>query len=236
MIGSSMVLGMTIGAVCGGLLMRIGRWNAVILVNILGIIGSAITITPLNYSRILIGRTLLGLSAGLMSSVCPKMLEETLPNHLFDKLGPMFTTMQCIGSLIACLLVLMIPDDKDTEALKQCDLWKVAYGYFPIACMGTSVLLMLTIVRSDSVKFLIVKNNQKQARIAIRKLYKQATSDAIADNYIENLRQKLGNDSSGLTLIDAVANPTYRKATWVNIGYIMFHELTGINVIFIYSD
>jgi Na+/melibiose symporter-like transporter len=36
-------------------------------------------------------------------------------------------------------------------------------------------------------------------------------------------------------LKDAVANPKYRKATWVNIGYIIFHELTGINVIMLYS-
>lgn len=84
MIGSSVVLGMTIGAVCGGLLMRIGRRRAVIIVNIIGVIGVAITITPLDYTRVLIGRLLLGLSVGLISSICPKMIEETLPNHLFD--------------------------------------------------------------------------------------------------------------------------------------------------------
>ena len=84
LIGSSLVLGMTIGAVCGGILMRIGRRRAVIIVNTLGIIGCALTITPLDYVRILIGRFLLGLSVGLISSICPKMLEETIPNHLFD--------------------------------------------------------------------------------------------------------------------------------------------------------
>lgn len=84
MIGSSLVLGMTIGAVCGGILMRIGRRRAVILVNIIGVTGCIITITPLDYTRILIGRFLLGLSVGLISSICPKMLEETIPNHLFD--------------------------------------------------------------------------------------------------------------------------------------------------------
>lgn len=36
-------------------------------------------------------------------------------------------------------------------------------------------------------------------------------------------------------MVDATSNPKYRKATWVNIGYIIFHELTGINVIMLYS-
>jgi hypothetical protein len=33
-----------------------------------------------------------------------------------------------------------------------------------------------------------------------------------------------------------VANPRYCRATWVNIAYIIFHELTGINVIMLYSN
>ena len=49
------------------------------------------------------------------------------------------------------------------------------------------------------------------------------------------LREKLGKDSSKLTLKDALVDRKYRKATWVNIGYIIFHELTGINVIMLYS-
>jgi hypothetical protein len=37
--------------------------------------------------------------------------------------------------------------------------------------------------------------------------------------------------TSGVTIIDALCNPKYRRATWINIGYIFFHEMTGINVI-----
>ena len=31
-------------------------------------------------------------------------------------------------------------------------------------------------------------------------------------------------------------NPKYRKASWLNVCHIVFHELTGINVIIIYSN
>ena len=46
----------------------------------------------------------------------------------------------------------------------------------------------------------------------------------------------MGANSSGLTLKDALCNDRYRKATWVNLGYIVFHELTGVNVIALYSN
>jgi Na+/melibiose symporter-like transporter len=39
-----------------------------------------------------------------------------------------------------------------------------------------------------------------------------------------------------LTLKDALFHPMYRRATWINIVYIIFHELTGINVINLYSN
>lgn len=45
----------------------------------------------------------------------------------------------------------------------------------------------------------------------------------------------MGESSGNLTLRDALFNPIYRKATWVNLCYIVFHELTGINVIMLYS-
>ena len=50
------------------------------------------------------------------------------------------------------------------------------------------------------------------------------------------IRNSSGQSSSGLTLYDALFNPRYRKSTWVNIGYLIFHELTGINVIILYSS
>ena len=93
MIGSSLVLGMTFGALGGGRIMSIGRRKAAIISCGLGIMGTGITILPLSYERILLGRPLFGVSVGLLSSIAPKMLEETIPNHLFDKLGAIFTTM-----------------------------------------------------------------------------------------------------------------------------------------------
>ena len=66
-------------------------------------------------------------------------------------------------------------------------------------------------------------------------MYKYANDENV-DQYVEVIRSLCGKDSSDLTLYDGVADPRYRIATWVNIFYIIFHELTGINVINMYSN
>ena len=53
---------------------------------------------------------------------------------------------------------------------------------------------------------------------------------------IATLKKTMGKGSSNLTLRDALFNPQYRNATWVNFVYIIFHELTGVNVINLYSN
>ena len=97
------------------------------------------------------------------------------------------------------------------------------------------LVMYLTVVRYDSVKFLITKNDIPQARLAVKQLYKYANVENV-DDYIDKIRQNCGGNTSGLTFIDAICHPQYRKATWVNVGYIVFHELTGINVILMYSS
>ena len=71
--------------------------------------------------------------------------------------------------------------------------------------------------------------------MAVQKVYKYCNEEN-CDMYINHIRKNCGQGSSGLTFKDALINPEYRQATWVNIGYIIFHELTSINVIMMYSN
>ena len=95
-IGSSIVLGMTMGAISGGVFMRIGRRKAVIITCIIGIVGNLITM-DLSFWNLIFGRTLFGFSVGLFSSICPRFQEETIPSHLFDRLASIFSFSQSIG-------------------------------------------------------------------------------------------------------------------------------------------
>jgi len=80
---------MAIGSLGGGSLMKGGRRKAHLLSAIIGIVGILPTLY-LNYYLIVIGRSIFGISVGIMSSVTSKYIQETVPNHLYDMLAPTF--------------------------------------------------------------------------------------------------------------------------------------------------
>ena len=112
-LGGSVVLGMTLGAVNGGLLMRIGRRRAVLVCCIIGIAGVSTTMVW-NYYAILAGRFMYGFSVGLISSICPKFIEEVVPQKLFDVLAPVFNFSQSCGTIFAYFWGEILPDDTET--------------------------------------------------------------------------------------------------------------------------
>jgi len=226
---------MTLGAVSGGVLMQIGRRKSLFIICCIGITGNLITINIKSFAMLCIGRLFYGYAAGLFSSTIPKFMEETVPSHLFETVIASYLACQNLGNLIGTLESFFVPKDDDIEGLMNTNNWLIFYVYFPVSVLLLIMFLLLTIVRYESIKFLIVNNRLDEANKAVQQMYKYATNDKIADVYIAKIRSVSGAGSSGLTLKDALFNPQYRTATWVSIGYIIFHELTGVNVINMYS-
>jgi len=71
---------------------------------------------------------------------------------------------------------------------------------------------------------------------AIKKYYKGAKTDELAMTYLKYLASLQGDSSSGVTMWEALSDPEYRMATWVNVGICFWHEVAGINVINLYSN
>ena len=189
-----------------------------------------------NFYVILAGRLLFGLYAGLSCVIIPKYMIETVPIHLFDVFGPLFNVFCGCGLLAAYSIGGILPDNDDTEALEKTELWRIIYFYFPLTLFLISVVGFLTILREDSIKNLIITGKHAEARVHLCKVYKHCKMDTNVDAYLNQLQSVNSSGSSGLTIIDALINPKYRKATWINMGYIVFRGLTGIGVINTYSD
>lgn len=79
MLGSGIMLGMTCGALSGGTLMRIGWRRSFFIIGTIGIIGNLVTIYIDKFWVLMIGRIIFGFSSGLISSISPKFLEESIP-------------------------------------------------------------------------------------------------------------------------------------------------------------
>ena len=52
-----------------------------------------------NFYVILVGRFIFGFSVGAFTSVAPRYVEETVPIHLYDFVGPAVNVGQCSGML-----------------------------------------------------------------------------------------------------------------------------------------
>ena len=155
---------------------------------------------------------------------------------MYSSLAVCVNMMMSVGTLVSYMWAEILPDDDDTEGLKTTTNWVYPY----LVCPGAFYLLaffgLIFIVQQDAIKFLIVNEKNDEAREHIKKLYKHARNDLDADRYIEIIRSTIGGSSSQLTLCDGLCDPRYRGASWVSIVYMLFHELTGINVIVIFSN
>lgn len=108
--------------------------------------------------------------------------------------------------------------------------------YIPLGIYIFIIFALLFITKMDSIKFLVNEPNKKdEAYRALTLLYKHCNSDERREEFYNHFRAFNAESSSAAGLSSALCNPQYRRATWINIGYIIFHELTGINVIILYS-
>ena len=235
LIGSAGMLGMTFGAVSGGLLMQIGRRKSLFIVIAISIAASVV-IFHLNFTLLLISRFLFGFAAGLYSSIIPKIHVETSPAQYYDLVGVSFSFSQTVGTLFGFLMGEFLPEDTDTAGLLQTDRWMISYIYFPVALNLVTLVALLLVVKYDSINFLINTGQVDEARLAVKQMYAHCDDVASQDYCIKILKDSMGQGSSGLTLKDGLLDERYRRATWINFTYIIFHELTGINVINLYSS
>jgi len=83
LLGSSVVLGNLVGALMGGILMRIGRRRSYLIICCIGIIGNLTTIYIDSFAIVIIGRIIYGFASGLFSAISPKFLEDAIPSHNF---------------------------------------------------------------------------------------------------------------------------------------------------------
>lgn len=80
---SSCIVGIAIGSIYGGDFVKQGRRSTLINFNIVGIIGSLLSVV-LDFYTICFARFILGFSCGVMLCVTPKALDEVLPSELID--------------------------------------------------------------------------------------------------------------------------------------------------------
>ena len=103
--------GSAIGALFSGPVMKIGRWNCIMLTNILVLSGSALSVFQ-NMFCLYSGRFLFGMAAGAFTVFCPKYISEAAPIEVKGPAGALSQIFCTFGILVPFSIALIFPDPK----------------------------------------------------------------------------------------------------------------------------
>lgn len=122
---SSCIVGIAIGSIYGGDFVKNGRRSTLLKFNVLGLLGSALSIV-LNFYAICLGRFLLGFTCGVILCATPKCLDEVLPAELIDNgFGTSTNIMINLSYLQVMIMANFMPDDK--PSLVDNNYWKILF-------------------------------------------------------------------------------------------------------------
>jgi MFS family permease len=99
---------MVIGSLISGSLVAYGRRKMLILFGIIGMVFTALTLVP-NLVCILIGRCVFGIATGVFMTAAPRMLDETVPQHLIGSFGVYTNVYANLGVMGTLLLGIGLP-------------------------------------------------------------------------------------------------------------------------------
>ena len=123
-----------------------------------------------NIPCLFIGRFIYGLASGILSVASPRMVDEYVPIEWFSTCGPVFSFALNIGTLLGCFSASVLPSDESSiDVLAENWSWRYVYG-FPIICYIYILFGMISLVRTDTPKFLMQFDSAK-ANEAIKTIY-----------------------------------------------------------------
>ena len=230
-----MIFGLTIGAFSAGKIIAIGRRRTLLMCCLIGSTGIGITLIE-NFYMMILGRTILGFACGIQTVATPRYIEEYVPVHVYSACVGTYCFSQNLGNLFATFSGLLLPPDTDPQRLIESNMWYFIFA-FNFVFYGIMVTLLLSVVRFDSPKYSIVKNKMNDCISVIHQIYKTGDNVELAEEIKDFISSTIQKQSTSVTYKEAFcSDERYKRASWINVGYIIFHELSGINVILTYSN
>jgi MFS family permease len=180
-LGSSIILGTSIGAGLGGKLMQFGRRRALFIICVAGMVGVLLTLISIKrFYVLLLGRIIFGLCNGVTGATVPRFIEEYLPLEYYTIGVMVFVFSQATGSLISMFDALILPREKDPnydQLLAENTDWRYIFG-FPLLLYFFLLLLFAFAITTEGPKYYIVRDDKVNAMKVINKVYNTQLEDA----------------------------------------------------------
>jgi len=159
LIANAAVLGVMIGSLISGPIISKGRRKVMLLCNLAAAIFTTLTLFE-TVPTILIGRLGLGISAGIANGCVGKSVVENVSNKLSGPIGSSLNVHVCVGGVIALLLGLTLPTNKQEYA--QDEMWRLSLAilYVFIAIQSCFYLFLF---KYEPIDFSIKLSKDKEA-------------------------------------------------------------------------
>jgi len=134
-----------VSALSGSFFMRFGKWNMIMVCNVIMILGSLVTCYD-NIWVIFAGKITVGLAVGGYCVYCPNYYFEIAPPEMRGKIGGVSNLIVGFGILTPALFGLGIPDkefiEKDDQSFAIQQYWRVIWAWPILVAVVQSVLLL----------------------------------------------------------------------------------------------
>ena len=142
--------GAAIGALFSGSIAHLGKWNCIIISNIVLIVGVALTLVP-DFYFLCVGRGIYGISVGAFSVFCPKYISETAPVEIKGPAGAASQVCITLGILIAFAIGLGIGDvdAKEVDSFEIQYYWYIIFS-IPLFFSFLQLILLTTCYNYDT--------------------------------------------------------------------------------------
>eukprot|EP00352_Strombidinopsis_acuminata_P005656 CAMPEP_0176351248 /NCGR_PEP_ID=MMETSP0126-20121128/10081_1 /TAXON_ID=141414 ORGANISM="Strombidinopsis acuminatum, Strain SPMC142" /NCGR_SAMPLE_ID=MMETSP0126 /ASSEMBLY_ACC=CAM_ASM_000229 /LENGTH=148 /DNA_ID=CAMNT_0017701661 /DNA_START=644 /DNA_END=1090 /DNA_ORIENTATION=+ len=133
--------------------------------------------------------------------------------------------------MIAYGLAAFLPPDGDTLALEETGAWRITFG-MPIIFFVMELGLFFTYFPTESPKFWLLTGRRDLAEASVARIYTDPDVGKITDYIYRHSNKK----TVVVATKEAFYGPRYKNGTWVALAVMFFHEMTGNNVVLLYSN
>ncbi|XP_038642924.1 solute carrier family 2, facilitated glucose transporter member 4-like [Scyliorhinus canicula] len=219
--------GMVSSFLLGTLAEWLGRRNAMLLNNILALLGGILmgfSQYCQSYEMLILGRFIIGAYSGISSGLVPMYIGEISPTRLRGTLGTLHQLAIVSGILIAQIFGLDVILGTD-------DLWPLLLAVTVFPAILQAALLPLC---PESPRYLyIVCNEEGKAKRGLRMLTgRQDVTAALSE--MKEERRKMDMEPK-VTIAQLFRIPSYRQPIIIAVTLQLSQQLSGINAVFYYS-
>lgn len=234
---SSIILGAAIGALSCARFLALGKLRLLYILNIVLLIGVAISMIGQNVYILNVGRLIWGFAFGSFSVVCAKFINEIAPLELSGSLGAMNQMALTFGGCLPPLMSLAYPltFDASTEDFYVKTYWRVIYC-LPILISALQLCLITFCFRHETPIFLQEQGREEELLVVMKKYYSGMEVRRRLDALQGASKPKEGlQEAQEPSIYESFFDPRIRQSAWVGFWLATFQQWTGINAVIFYS-